>query len=93
VPGGTTTSPSGLSRSLAIFATSFDEATPTEPHSPPVTSRTPSLSRRATSVTPATETSGRSAAARSTKASSRDSGSTSGERSRSSVITWRLLSR
>ena len=88
VPGGTTTRPSGLSRSLAILATSLEEAMPTEPQSPPVTSRTSSLSRRATAVTPATDDVGAtSAAARSTNASSSESGSTSGDSSRSSAIT------
>ena len=38
VPGATTTRPSGLSRSLAILATSFDEPMPTDAVSPPVTS-------------------------------------------------------
>ena len=56
VPGGTTTRPSGLSRSLAILATSLEVATPTEPQRPPVTSRTSSLSCSATAVTPATLT-------------------------------------
>ena len=31
MPGGTTTSPSGFSRSLAIFATSLEVPMPTEP--------------------------------------------------------------
>ena len=67
---------------------------PTEPHSPPVASRMSSLSRRATSVTPATDVSVTdSAAARSTNASSSESGSTSGDSSRSSAITARLLAR
>ena len=47
----TTTSPSGLSRSLAILATSFEVAMPTDPVRPPVTSWIRSLSRSATAVT------------------------------------------
>ena len=39
-PGATTTSPSGLSRSLATLAMNFDVPIPTEAVSPPVTSRT-----------------------------------------------------
>ena len=47
MPGATTTRPSGLSRSLAILAISFEEPMPTEPVTPPVTSSTRSLSSRA----------------------------------------------
>jgi len=93
VPGGTTTSPSGLSSSLAILATSLEEATPTEPNSPPVTSVTALFSRTAAAVTPATDTSSSPAGRRSTNASSSESGSTSGDSSRSSVITARLVFR
>ncbi len=93
MPGAITTRPSGLRRSLAIFAMSFEVPTPTEPVSPPVTSCTRSLSRSATAVTVATEWSGSSAAARSTNASSRDSGSTRGDSSRSSAMTASLVRR
>ena len=40
VPAATTTSPSGLSRSEATLATNFEDATPTDAVSPPVTSVT-----------------------------------------------------
>ena len=66
---------------------------PTEPVRPPVTSCTRSLRSRPRALTDATEWSGRSAASRSTNASSSDSGSTSGLISRSSAITARLVSR
>ena len=93
VPGGTTTSPSGLSRSLATFAMNFDVPTPTDAVSPPVTSVTCSRSRSATAVTVEISRSSSCAAARSTKASSSDSGSTSGEVSRSTAITCSLAVR
>ena len=66
---------------------------PTDPEMPPVTSCTRSLSSRARALTEVTEWSGRSAASRSTNASSSDSGSTSGLIERSSSITARLVSR
>ena len=93
VPGATTTSPSGLSSSLATLAMNFEDPTPTEAVSPPVTSWIAARSSSATRVTVATPRSGRSARARSTNASSRDSGSTSGESSRSRSITRSLASR
>jgi hypothetical protein len=93
VPGSTTTSPSGLRRSLAIFAISFDVPIPTDPVSPPVTSRTRSFSSSATAVTAAVPVAARSPAARSTNASSSESGSTSGDIFRSSAITCSLVRR
>ena len=93
MPGATTTSPSGLSRSLATLATNFELATPTDAVSPPVTSCTRSRRSSANAVTVATSRSGRSARARSTKASSSESGSTSGEQERSSPITAALVER
>ena len=66
---------------------------PTDPVIPPVTSCTRSFSSRASALTVVTEWSARSAASRSTKASSSDSGSTSGLIERSSSITARLVSR
>ena len=62
MPGATTTSPSGLSRSLATLAMNFEEPMPTEAVSPPVTSWTAARSSSATAVTVATSRSGRSAA-------------------------------
>ena len=52
VPAGTTTAPSGLSSSLAIFATSFDVAMPTDAVSPPVTSWTRRFSSWAMATAP-----------------------------------------
>jgi hypothetical protein len=93
MPGATTTNPSGLSRSLAIFAISFEVPMPTDPAMPPVTSRIRVLSSRASALTDVTERSGRSAATRSTNASSSDSGSTSGLTERRTSITALLVSR
>ena len=58
---------------------------PTEAVSPPVTSGLAARSSSATRVTVGTSRSGRSARARSTKASSRESGSTRGETARSAL--------
>ena len=93
VPGGTTTSPSGLSRSLATLAMNFELPIPTEAVSPPVASATLARSSSANAVTVGTSRSSSCAAARSTNASSRLSGSTSGETARSSPITIVLASR
>ena len=93
MPGGTTTRPSGLSRSLATLAMNFEVPIPTDAVSPPVASATCSRSRSASAVTVGISRSGRPAAARSTKASSSDNGSTSGEVSRSTAITSSLLAR
>ena len=93
LPGGTTVIPSGLSSSLATLARNFDEAMPTVAVSPPVTSCTRRRSSSPTSVTVATSRSGRPAAARSTNASSSESGSTSGDRSRSTCMTSLDVSR
>ena len=99
MPGGTTTSPSGLSRSLATFAMNFEVPIPTEAVSPPVTSVTRDRSSSAKAVTAGSDRSASpgcrsgSAAARSTNASSSESGSTSGETERSSRITWSLAAR
>ena len=93
MPGETTTSPSGLSISLATLAMNFEDPMPTEAVSPPVTSATAARSSSAARVTVGTERSGRPALARSTKASSSESGSTSGETARSVSITRSLASR
>ena len=93
VPGGTTTSPSGLSRSLATLAMNFEVPIPTDAVSPPVTSTIRSRSSSANAVTSATSRPGSSARSRSTNASSSESGSTSGDTDRSSSITRRLASR
>ena len=93
MPGGTTTSPSGLSSSLATLAMNFEVPTPTDAVRPPVTSATCARSRSAKAVTVAISRSSSCAAARSTKASSSDSGSTSGEVSRSTAITCSLAVR
>ena len=92
-PGATTVIPSGLSSSLATLARNFDDAMPTVAVSPPVTSWTRRRSCSPASVTVASSRSGRSAAARSTKASSSERGSTSGDRSRSTCMTRVLVSR
>ncbi len=90
MPGSTTKTPSGLLISLAILAMSLDEATPTEAVRPPVMSV---MSARI--VGHALEVAGSKSgpAARSTKASSSDSGSISSDSSRSRSITSRLASR
>ena len=93
MPAGTTTSPSGLSRSEATFATNFDVATPTDAVSPPVTSVTRARTCSARARTDSSSYDVSSETVRSTKASSSDSGSTSGERSRRTVITAWLASR
>ena len=83
-PGCTTTSPSGLSRSEAILATCLLGATPTE--------TTRSSSRRILSLSDRATCSGvpckRSVPVMSTKASSSDRGSTSGEKLPRIAITW-----
>ena len=67
-------------------------AMPTDAVRPPVASYTARLSRRRSSHSPSVTGRGRSGlAARSTNASSSDSGSTSGEIARSSAITARLV--
>ncbi len=93
VPGGTTTRPSGLSRSLATFAMNLDVPIPTDAVSPPVTSTIRPRSSSANAVTSGTSRPGSPACSRSTNASSSESGSTSGETVRSSSITRRLVSR
>ena len=90
VPAATTTSPSGLSRSLAILATSLDDAMPTDAVSPPVTSWMRSLSPWPSVDSESGSVPGRSPAARSTNASSTLSGSTSGDSERSSAMITRL---
>ena len=86
VPGGTTTRPSGLSRSLATLAMNLEVPTPTEAVSPPVTSCTRARRSSANAVTVADLEVGQvGAAARSTNASSSESGSTSGEAARSTL--------
>lgn len=91
VPGSMSTSPSGLACSEAILASIFEPASPTDPLSP-VTSRMAVRSRspvlRAETVSSATPP-----ASRSTKASSRLSGSTSGESRPRSSITCSLTDR
>lgn len=91
VPGSMSTSPSGFACSEAIFASILQEARPTEPVSP-VTAR---ISAR--SLIPASRADSLSQAAppasRSTKASSRLSGSTSGDSARSSPMTCSLIDR
>ncbi len=93
MPGATTVRPSGFSSSLATLAMNFELPMPTDAVSPPVTSVTRRRSSSANALTVATSWSGRSERARSTKASSRDSGSTSGETSARRVITAWLASR
>ena len=93
VPGGTTTRPSGLSRSEAILAMNFEEPRPTDAVSPPVASATRARRSWANAVTVSTSRSGSPATARSTKASSSESGSTSGEAPRRMPITMPLASR
>ena len=93
VPGGTTTSPSGLSRSLATLAMNFDVPTPDRRGQPagdlgdllalPLGDGRHGRDLEVVQL----------AAARSTKASSSDSGSTSGEVSRSTAITCSLAVR
>lgn len=91
VPGGMSTSPSGLASSEAILASILEAASPTDPVTP-VTVR---MSVR--SFTPASRADSASQAvppaSRSTNASSRLSGSTSGDSSRSSRITCSLIDR
>ena len=78
-PGGTTTRPSGLPRSLAIFATNLTGAIPTET-TRSVSCRIRALSRRPTS-SGVDARRARIDAVTSMKASSSESGSTSGENS------------
>ncbi len=73
-PGGTSTRPSGLPRSVAIFAASFTSAIPAETASPQL-ARTSALIARAMSA-PAPWSARLAVTSR--NASSRDSGSTSG---------------
>lgn len=91
VPGSITTSPSGLASSEAIFASILDAARPTDPASP-VAAR---MSARSFTPTSRADSSSQAAppASRSTNASSRLSGSTSGDSSRSRPITCSLTSR
>ncbi len=86
-----TTSPSGFACSEAIFASILDAASPTEPVSP-VTAR---MSARSFVPTSRADRSSQAVppASRSTNASSRLSGSTRGDRARSSAITWSLMER
>ena len=93
MPAGTTTRPSGLSRSEATFATNFDVATPTEAVRPPVTSVTVTRTCSASARTDGSSYVESSETARSTNASSSDSGSTRGDRSRRTAITAWLASR
>ncbi len=91
VPGSISTRPSGLASSEAIFASIFDAASPTDPVSPVtlrMSSRSRSPARRADAESWATPP-----ASRSTNASSRLSGSTSGDRARNSAMTWSLIER
>ena len=94
VPGVTTVEPSGLPSSLPILAMNFELATPTDAVRPPVRSDTSALSS-ATRVpsSAAPKPTGRVAARKSTNASSSDNGSTRGESSRSSPMTWALAIR
>ncbi len=91
VPGRIITRPSGLACSEPILASILEAASPTEPVSPV----TALMSAR--SLTPASRADSSSQAtppaSRSTKASSRLSGSTSGDRARSSPMTWSLMAR
>lgn len=91
VPGGMRTRPSGLASSEAILASILEAASPTEPVRP-VTAR---MSAR--SFVPASRADAASQAvrpaSRSTKASSRLSGSTRGDSSRSSRMTCSLIDR
>ena len=95
VPGSMTQRPSGFSSSLAILARNFDEATPTDAVSPPVSLVHVVLQP----LHPGSQgvrcqvDRVRVAARRSTNASSSDSGSTSGDSARSRPITWPLASR
>lgn len=91
MPGSMSISPSGLASSEAIFASILDPASPTDPLSP-VTVRMASRSRSPVARAEA-ESSAAPPASRSTKASSRLSGSTSGESRPRSSITWSLTER
>ena len=93
VPAGTTTTPSGLSRSLAIFAISFDVPAPTDAVRPPDTFRIAAFRSLAIASTSSTVSPDSPLAARSMNASSSDSGSTSGDSARISAITAWLLRR
>ncbi len=91
MPGGMRASPSGFACSEAIFASILDPASPTDPVSPVVarmSARSRSPTARALAVSSATPP-----ASRSTKASSRLRGSTSGDRSPSSRMTCSLIDR
>lgn len=91
VPAGTTTTPSGLSRSLAIFAISFDVPAPTDAVRPPLAFRIAALRSRAIACTSSTVSPVSPDADRSMNASSSDNGSTSGDNARISAITAWLL--
>ena len=87
VPAGTTTTPSGLSRSLAIFAISLDVPAPTDAVRPPLAFWIAAFRSSAMACTSSTVSSLSPAADRSTNASSSDSGSTSGDSARICAIT------
>lgn len=91
VPGSIRTRPSGLACSEAIFASILEAASPTDPVSP-VTAR---MSARSLAPVSRADASSHAVppASRSTNASSRLSGSTSGDKPRSSPITCSLTSR
>ncbi len=88
VPGSTTSTPSGLARSLASLARNLVEATPTDRHSP----LSASTRRRMVAAIAAGAPSMRRAPATSMNASSIDSCSTSGEIDARIAITSWLLS-
>ena len=93
-PGATTTSPSGLPSSVASLAMNLELPMPTEAVSPPVAVATAALRSATSSRSPGSVSSiGRLAWARSTNASSSDSGSTAADSSRRIPITWRLAAR
>jgi len=88
VPGSTTSTPSGLARSLASFARNLVDAAPTDRQRPASSSTRPrivvAMSRGSPSM--------RRAPATSRNASSMESCSTSGEIDASTDMTSRLLS-
>lgn len=91
VPGSISSSPAGLASSDATLASIFDPASPTDPLSPVaalMSARSRSPVDRAVRESKATPP-----ASRSTNASSRLSGSTSGDSSRSRAITTSLTCR
>lgn len=85
VPGSISTSPSGLACSEAIFASILEAASPTDP----VSAVTARMSARSRSPTSRADSASRAAPpdSRSTNASSRLNGSTSGDRSRNNPMT------